>query len=160
MSIGCLTCKLFLDCVSNSALGHIKTVSSLFTWTNKRASTLIHKRLDRMLGNKEWFNLFSEAVVVVKNRGLMDHCPLLCTIPLQLEKIRKSFQFQNYMTEVNGFLDSVSKAWATPWFGDPMAILNQKLKEVRSALIVLNKSHGNVHNNVSLARAILSDVQE
>lgn len=117
----------FLDCVSNSALGHIKTVGSLYTWTNKRSS-LIQKRLDRMLANKDWFNLFTEAIVMVKNRGIMDHCPLICSFPMQLEKVSKPFHFHNYMTEIDGFLPTVSKAWEIQWYGDPMANLVRKLK--------------------------------
>lgn len=86
----------FLDCTSDALLGQIKTVGSLFTWTNKRVSnnnSLVQKRLDRMLCNKEWFDVFSEGYIIVKNKGLMDHCPLLCLVPMHLERVRKSFQF-------------------------------------------------------------------
>lgn len=83
----------FKDCVFDASLGHIKMIGPLFTWTNKRLSYLIQRRLDRMLCNKEWFNNFGDSFVLVKNREIMDHCRLLCSVHLQLEKITSLFSF-------------------------------------------------------------------
>lgn len=62
------------------------------------------------------------------------------------------------MQDLDGFLPAVSKAWSSQWFGDPMAILSQKLKYTKRELIVLNNANGNVHNNVLSARAHLSSI--
>lgn len=70
-----------------------------------------------MLCNKEWFNTFSDSFVIVKNKEMMNHCPLLCTVPMQLEKIHKSFKFFNYMKDIEGFLPIVYRVWANQWYG-------------------------------------------
>lgn len=86
------------DCTIDTGIETIRTVGDPFTWTNNRlGDAMILKRLDRMLGNQAWFNNFYEGQVIVKNRCIMDHSPLVMIVPMELEKIRKPFQFFNYM---------------------------------------------------------------
>lgn len=74
----------------------------------------------------------------------MDHRLLIIQVPMQLAKFLKQFQFYTYMTSVDGFHDAVELAWSEPWYGDPMSILYQNLKNIKEALIILNKVHGNI----------------
>lgn len=104
--------QAFKDCLNDAGPGHLRTTGSLFTWTNKSPENLIQKRLDRMLCNKEWFNLFTDCFVLVKPKGLMDHNPLLFTAPMHLEKINKPFQFYNFMCDIEGFQEVVKNAWS------------------------------------------------
>lgn len=99
----------FKDCNVNSGLGHISTVGPLFTWTNKRPTNPIFRQLDRMLGNKEWFTTFTEVVLLVKPRGIMDYNPFMFTVPMDFEKSQKPFQFFNFMKDIVGFEESVRK---------------------------------------------------
>lgn len=92
----------FLDCTISSELDHARTIGPLLTWTNSRIQSPIHKRLDRFLANVEWLSVFSEGFVEVKARGIMDQCPLLHTVPMNLDKIRKNFQFFNFMCNLRG----------------------------------------------------------
>lgn len=85
----------FKDCISHCGLGHISTVGPLFTWTNKRLNDPVFKRLDRMLGNQHWFSIFTNCVALVKPRGLMGHHPLVLHVPMELDKVDKTFQFLN-----------------------------------------------------------------
>lgn len=64
------------------------------------------------------------------------------------------------MKDLDGFLPTVAKAWDSKWFGDPMAILDRKLRDTRRELIALNKTNGNVHNNVNTTRAALIRIQD
>lgn len=80
----------FRDCLVSAALGHVKTMGKLFTWTNKRPESLIQKCLDRVLANQAWFFQYAGGFSLVKHSGLMDHCPLLLIVPMQLEKFNKS----------------------------------------------------------------------
>ena len=64
------------------------------------------------------------------------------------------------MTKIDGFQETVSKVWnQNCWYGDPLAILSCKLKAVKTAIIQLNKNHGNVHTNCAVARDKLHDIQ-
>lgn len=81
----------FRGCIASAGLGHIKTIGSLFTWTNKRPLNLIQERLDRLLKNEDLFLNFTEGIVHVKLKGLIDRCPLLLHVPMKVEKLPKQF---------------------------------------------------------------------
>ncbi|KAL8114685.1 hypothetical protein AgCh_021523 [Apium graveolens] len=148
------------DCVFDCGLQHLRTLGPLFTWYNKRAKNLIEKRLDRMLGNGAWISKFAEGFVHVMPQEIMDNSTLLHSVPMQLEKIHKSFQFFNFMCELESFQDVVRTSWDKPWYGDPMAILCKRLRNVKDALIKLNKANGNLHNKMHGARQNLADIRE
>ncbi|KAL8102690.1 hypothetical protein AgCh_027277 [Apium graveolens] len=150
----------FKDSILQAGLAHLRTIGPLHTWSNKNPNNLVHRRLDRMLCNAAWLHEFSESWVHVKTKGIMDHAPLLLHIPIQLEKIRKPFQFFNFMRDITGFQEEVTRGWAYTCSGDPMSILCRKLKEVKVELKTLNKQHGNLHTNVSIARTNLQEIQE
>ncbi|XP_074378640.1 uncharacterized protein LOC141720187 [Apium graveolens] len=150
----------FKDCVSKSGLDNIPTLGSLFTWWNNKPNYLIQKRLDRMLSNQHWLHSFPEGFVEVKNIGIMDHCLLLLTVPLNVEINAKPFQYFNFLSKIQGFRDTVAAAWSYSPNGDPMNILNDKLKRVKKGLIALNKKQGNAHSNVSRARDVLKRIQD
>lgn len=76
----------FKDCVADSGITNLKTVGELLTWCNNQPGNPIHKRLDRILVNSSWLHTFSDSLGQAKQRGLMDHCPLLVHTPMQLEE--------------------------------------------------------------------------
>lgn len=96
----------------------------------------------------------------MKNRGIMNRCPMILKVHMDLEKFTKPFQYFNYIRKVEGFQNAINKAWSTTWFGDPMGILCRKLKFVKKERITLNRVHGNVHNNVHNARQRLNVIQD
>lgn len=99
----------FKNCIADVALGHINSVRS-FTWINNRPENFIQKRLDRALGNQSWLFQFTEASIIVKPQGLMDHCSLLLHSPMQLlEKYYKPFQFYNYICNLDDFSEVIKK---------------------------------------------------
>ena len=152
--------EVFKNCLQSAGLGHVKTLGDAFTWYNNRPEQPILKRLDRMVANKEWFGTFMDSIVLVKNRAIMDHNPLFLSVPMALQHSRKPFQFFNFMKDFPQFQSTVHSAWhSQPWFGDPMMILQKKLKNVKQALIALNKTVGNAHSNVDTARASVAAVQ-
>ncbi|XP_074360896.1 uncharacterized protein LOC141701135 [Apium graveolens] len=151
--------QCFKDCLNNCGLEPLRTVGDTYTWTNKRLQDPVFKRLDRMVANSTWFNVFTEGSVFVKNRGIMDHNPLLFEEPMQLNKFGKPFQFFNFMIDIPGFLDIVSSAWSIHCIGSPIAQFNAKLKHTKLLLRKLNKDHGNILSNVHHARVSLEEFQ-
>ena len=141
--------KAFKNCTVDAHLDQIRTVGEHFTWYNKRLEDPVYKALDKMLGNSVWFSTFTEARVSTLSRGIMDHCPLLLHVPMDVIRYPKPFQFFNYMLNLDGFSDVVKQAWDTSLFGDPMSILCRKLKLVKQALIDLNKKYGNLYTRVT-----------
>jgi len=151
--------QCFKDCVANAHLGQVASCGEHFTWSNLRPNSLVLKKLDRMLGNDEWFQNFGEGIVLVKHRGEFDHNPLIFQMPINVKRYSKPFQVFNYMFQLPSFLEVVEEAWNAPSRGSPMAVLSAKIKATRKALASLNKSKGDLHANVSMARNELHSIQ-
>ncbi|XP_074336862.1 uncharacterized protein LOC141674037 [Apium graveolens] len=149
----------FKDCLANCGLGTVRTVGVIFTWTNKCASNPIFKRLDRMVANGAWFNLFTERNAFIKPRGLMDHNAIIFEEPMQLQRVSKPFQFFNYMIDLPGFNDVVVKTWSLDCSGFCYNKFASRLKEAKLLLRQLNKNHGHVSSNVLDARTRLEELQ-
>ena len=87
----------FRECLSNCGLFDLGFVGQRFTWCNGRIGehrTLV--RLDRMMANEEWLNLFREAKVVHRSMVASDHCLLSLSLRMrELRKVaRKRFMFE------------------------------------------------------------------
>lgn len=78
---------------------------------------------------------------------------------MQHRRYGKPFQFFNYMVDIPGFLDTVSRAWSLPCTGSPISQFLTRIKHTKQALRDLNKANGNVLSNVQLARANLDEAQ-
>ncbi|XP_074326901.1 uncharacterized protein LOC141664844 [Apium graveolens] len=113
--------------------------------------------IDEISGGGEYW---ATGNAFVKARGLMDHNPILYEKPMQLAKFGKPFQFFNFMIDVPGFIDLISRTWARGCNGNPITQFNFKLKNVKSDLRDFNKEHENLHNLVNFVRAQLNEVQE
>lgn len=150
--------QVFKDCLSNSGLGQVRTVGKVFTWTNKRAQSPILKRLDRMVANAHWFNIFTEGNAFIKTRSILDHNPIYYEEPMQLQKFGKPFQYFNFMADVPGFHDLIAKGWTLEVSGSPVTRFTAKLEHTKILLQDFKKSHGNVSTNVQVLRAKLQDV--
>ncbi|XP_074356140.1 uncharacterized protein LOC141695827 [Apium graveolens] len=123
-----LDMQVFKDTLFSSGLHVVNTVGDTFTWTNKRYHAPIFKHLDRMVSNSHWFQAFTES------------------------------QFFNFMIDIPGFLDLVSRSWSLACSGSPIHQFNLKLKHTKLALRELNKNHGILQTNVQAFRSKLEDV--
>ncbi|XP_074336316.1 uncharacterized protein LOC141673464 [Apium graveolens] len=131
----------------------------MFTWSNKHPQNPVFRMLDLMLGNTMWFQLFTEGCAQIKTRGLMDHNPILYAEPIQINHLRKPFQFFNFMLEIPEFTYVVTSSWARNCVGNPLVQFNFKLKNVKTALRDLNKRHGDLHAVVQSLRDDLKETQ-
>ncbi|XP_074277729.1 uncharacterized protein LOC141601354 [Silene latifolia] len=122
----------FQDCVSIYCMEDIAATGALFTWSNKQAPVdRVYSRLDRAMGNQEWFNLFGDSVAHFHPEGLFDHCP--CTI-----------------------MDRNSEFMGTKMFG-----IIKKLKALKPILKALNKEcFSDIENNTNIASIALETIQK
>ncbi|XP_074328115.1 uncharacterized protein LOC141666028 [Apium graveolens] len=149
----------FKDCVVNSGLGIVKTIGDRFTWTNKCPQNPVFRRLDRMLKNALWFQIFTEGCTQIKTRGLMDHNPILYEELIQINRVGKPFQFFNFMLEIPEFTSVATSSWSRNCVGNHLVQFNFKLKNVKTALRDINKRHRDLHVVVHSLRDDLKETQ-
>ena len=138
----------FRECLSNCGLFDLGFVGQRFTWCNGRIGeqrTLV--RLDRMVANKEWLNLFPEVKVVHRSVVASDHC--LLSLSLRMRKprkvARKRFMFEEMWTREEGCREVVERAW------DPLDCnLEMSIqKRLKSYWVNLQNWNSKVFGNVS-----------
>ena len=70
-----------VDCMQECGMNDIKCVGNLFTWNNKQhGAARVFSKLDRIMGNVAWQNVYSSAEVCFMSEGQFDHCPGLLTV--------------------------------------------------------------------------------
>lgn len=149
----------FKDCTQTLEVDDIRGIGPNFTWWNRQSRRPIHKKLDRALGNADWFSHYPHAQATFAPRGMSDHALVLLNSGIPAMRYRKHFQFFNHLMLAEGFDDCVQNAWGHLIHGNPFFIFTEKLKRTKKALIALNISFGNLSSSVSLVKDALHQVQ-
>lgn len=70
--------QYFLDSINYCQFADLGYKGNRYTWTsNRRLGNHIRERLDKLMANYEWINLFPNSLVTHLPRTHSDHCPLL-----------------------------------------------------------------------------------
>ncbi|XP_010462974.1 PREDICTED: uncharacterized protein LOC104743614 [Camelina sativa] len=140
---------------THCSLSDIASHGPLFTWCNKRENDLIHKKLDRVLVNAAWEQLYPYAYNVFAAGGCYDH--LNCRIMVKGEgdnhgRRRKPFKFVNLLTEMEEFLPLKLKGLKPALRSLAKRRLGNLVLKTREAFDVLcEKQQANSTNPSSLA---------
>ncbi|XP_070046535.1 uncharacterized protein [Nicotiana tomentosiformis] len=130
----------FAFCINSCELFDLGYKGSPFTWWNGRPNEeCIFKRLDRILVNLPFQNLFPDIEMEHLIKTSSDHAPLLMSSGEKPMKIVKPFKFLNFWTNHETFMEVVRQNWMADFIGDPFLMLKQKLKRVKTALSKWNK---------------------
>ncbi|GAA0170512.1 hypothetical protein LIER_24752 [Lithospermum erythrorhizon] len=126
----------FNDCLMNCRLEDAGYQGASFSWTNGR----IAKRLDRVLFNPAYGELFPHVKVKQFAKTISDHAPLLVKNCKSIGVAKRSFQFQKMWLHHPDFHKLVEENWKLPIFGDPLMVLGLKLKRLKGVLKTWNKT--------------------
>ncbi|XP_009788948.1 uncharacterized protein [Nicotiana sylvestris] len=125
----------FQTCISNCGLIDMGYNGSNYTWcNNRRSGKKIWKRLDRIFVNDLWDQLFQRTSVSHLARTSSDHRPLLMKNLSATHQYISYFRFLNCWVNIEGFLDIVRESWSTEVSGNPIWILQSKLKALSKRL--------------------------
>ncbi|XP_074290547.1 uncharacterized protein LOC141617262 [Silene latifolia] len=144
----------FQECVQHCGIEGLKAVGTFFTWTNKQeAKSRVYSRIDRVLINDEWLQLFPESFANFFPEGLYDHCP--CIIQLDEDKRKRNvpFRYFNMWAKAPEFKHIVTKHWNVGIYGTPMYTAVKRMKAMKSDLKKLNRN--NFHDNEKNAHIML-----
>ncbi|XP_060195386.1 uncharacterized protein LOC132624660 [Lycium barbarum] len=125
----------FVGCMDDCNMMDAGYSGDKFTWTNaRRLRGRILMRLDRVMYNDHW----SQKFPIVNTRHLprtgSDHRVLLMKCDSKEPPRTKYFKFLNFWTEQDDFMDMVKNSWHSDVRGNPMWILQQKLKRLSNCL--------------------------
>ncbi|KAH7859435.1 hypothetical protein Vadar_001105 [Vaccinium darrowii] len=151
----------FNDCLTYISQDDLPSKGFWFTWTNKRGGSGDNKsRIDRVIANTSWMDLFPYAEANFLAPGISDHCSIsVCLGTTNLK--RKPFNFFNFWMQHPEFEQILHSSWSEPLEGRPMFVLAAKLKRLKGILKQLNlRSFSNITRRVIVARDQLEIAQQ
>ncbi|GJW52081.1 RNA-directed DNA polymerase, eukaryota, reverse transcriptase zinc-binding domain protein [Tanacetum coccineum] len=132
-----------------------------FTWNQKpKGRGGILKKLDRIMGNTDFVDLFPGAYTIFQPYRISNHSPSVIKIPSITTTKPKPFKFFNFLAHKENFLDVVSNYWSHYIEGHSMFQVVQKMKSLKKLFCKLLHDQGNLHDRVNRLRTELDEVQK
>ncbi|XP_070057028.1 uncharacterized protein [Nicotiana tomentosiformis] len=152
-----LNTKTLPFCVNSCELFDLGYKGSLFTWWNGRPNAeCIFKRLDKVLVNLPFHNLFRTIDAGHLIRTGSDHAPLFISCGEQATNFIKPFKFLNFWTKHEIFKKVVRQNWIADFIGDPYLMFKQKLNKVKFALSKWCKeTYGDIFKQLAIREDIV-----
>ncbi|XP_010677856.1 uncharacterized protein LOC104893447 [Beta vulgaris subsp. vulgaris] len=152
----------FRRCVTKCGMEDIKSSGYFFTWNNKQQELdRVYCKLDRVMGNAGWMDLFPTAEAYFMHEGLFDRSPISVRVYPEVNQGKCPFRYFNIWSKNPRFLEIVSESWNTEVTGSTMFRVVRRMKSVKEALKKLNREgFSNIHVAKSLARERLNQVQK
>ncbi|KAL2930019.1 LINE-1 retrotransposable element ORF2 protein [Bienertia sinuspersici] len=99
----------------------------------------VWSKVDRVMANEKWLELFQDANAVFLTEGCSDHCPALLRMNFEVGKGRKPFKYFQMWQQAPNYSQRIQQAWEGEVKGTAMFQVTQKLKRVKTSLKELNK---------------------
>ncbi|KAL0282901.1 UNVERIFIED_CONTAM: hypothetical protein Sradi_7247500 [Sesamum radiatum] len=111
-----------------------------------------------MLVNTVWMATWPDSSYISALPSTSDHSPLILTGMNRIEE-HVAFRFDNYLTQLPGFLNSVEEIWKHRIHGTAMYETVCKLKLLKAEFRRQKKLKGNLTDNVKKAKTFLDKAQ-
>ncbi|KAI0488370.1 hypothetical protein KFK09_028200 [Dendrobium nobile] len=116
-----------------SGLQDLKSVGLLFTWFNQRLDSPIHIKLDRMLINSSFLDLFPLSYYKVDSHSGSDHAPIFL-IASHHKKVISRFMFKEFWLKLDNFWEELLLAFERPLGASPITSFYDSLKSLKGAI--------------------------
>lgn len=124
-------------------------------WNGRIDKACIFKRLDRILVNQEFLDLFPPSEVQHLIRQGSDHAPLHMSNSDEVPTV-KPFRFTNFLSKHKQFKKIVEDNWKVDFVGNSFIELHVKLKNVKRALSTWSKEvFGNFFQQIATLEYII-----
>ncbi|KAK9705095.1 hypothetical protein RND81_07G033500 [Saponaria officinalis] len=152
----------FGDCCQSLQLMDLPYQGVFYTWNNKQfADARTWCKLDRVMGNCDWFHASWDVQVDFLEPGVSDHSSVLVCFTTPSENRGQSFKYLNGWAQHQNFQQIVREHWQRQFRGTKMYCLFQKLKAIKGALRELHKgSYSHISARVAAARDELFRTQQ
>ncbi|PKU60948.1 Putative ribonuclease H protein [Dendrobium catenatum] len=135
--------------IFNSGLQDLKSVGLLFTWFNQRSDSPIHIKLDRMLINPSFLDLFPMAYYKVDAFSGSDHAPIIL-LPSMHQKAMTRFMFKEFWLNLDNFWEVLLLSFEKPVGASPISAFYDSLKFLKCAIRNKNWASANFLSNTIL----------
>ncbi|XP_076932405.1 uncharacterized protein LOC143597921 [Bidens hawaiensis] len=150
----------FKDCIQELEILDLKFTGLQYTWNQKpKGDSGLMKKLDRIMGNQVFNDIFPGSYVEFLPYRISDHTPAILSIPLSRKFCPKPFKFSNVLTSHADFKQVVKDGWNIEVEGYYMFSLTKKLKNLKKPLRKLLYDKGNLHIKVNKLRLEVDSVQ-
>ncbi|XP_059281287.1 uncharacterized protein LOC132034982 [Lycium ferocissimum] len=147
----------FAFCVNSCDLFDMGFKGSPYTWWNGRAAEdCIFKRLDRIMVNSHFQEVFPQIEVEHLTRTGFDHSPLLLSYGEIAINMKKPFRFLNFWIQHESFKEVVKQHWQTKFVGTPFLAFKQRLKNLKRALSKWSReTYGDIFKQLSIREEVV-----
>lgn len=104
---------MFNYIINSHELRDIHITGGLFTWSNNQSEPTLEK-LDRILMNEEWENIFPLTNIRKIPRYLSDHNPLILSSDQDQPQKFKTFCFETAWLKHHDFMPKIKEIWEKP----------------------------------------------
>ncbi|KAL8488067.1 hypothetical protein ACS0TY_024375 [Phlomoides rotata] len=125
--------RTFLD---EARLHDMDTAGPQFTWVTRHSNMgYMAPRLDRVLVNDDFMDLWQTTSATVLPRISSDHHPMLLRLLVTANHVIRPFRFQHMWSTHSSFLPLVVASWSLPiTTNNPIHRVTQKLKRLKVTL--------------------------
>ncbi|XP_068329793.1 uncharacterized protein [Pyrus communis] len=97
--------------MSSSLLMDLGFQGPTFTWRGLRIGEWVEERLDRVLANEQWQQLWPNSLVMHGTAIASDHCPIILNSNLEGPRGRKMFRFEAFWVAEEECKNLVENCW-------------------------------------------------
>ncbi|KAJ9544003.1 hypothetical protein OSB04_023710 [Centaurea solstitialis] len=150
----------FFSCVEDIEVLDVNYSGIQYTWVQKpNGGDGIVRKLDRIMANLEFLDVFTHSSVVFKPQGLSDHAVGVLEINVVKTPKKRGFKFDNFVVDHHDFLPVVLNEWRRPVFGSFMHKLLTHLKHLKQPLRKLHGRYGDMSKRVDDLHSTLNVIQ-
>ncbi|KAJ9535674.1 hypothetical protein OSB04_un001171 [Centaurea solstitialis] len=150
----------FYHCVEDIEVLDVTYTGIHYTWIQKpKGGDGLHRKLDRIMANTDFMDLFNGTSVMFHPQGISDHALGILSIDVGLRKKSKGFKFDNFMADDENFIRIVENEWGRQVFGSFMHRLLLRLKSLKHPLRRLRNRFGDVSKRVVSLKTELDAIQ-
>ncbi|KAM1486798.1 hypothetical protein ACFX2I_000945 [Malus domestica] len=106
-----------------------------FTWRGMRHGNLVEERIDRVLINELWHDLWPNSLVTHGTVMGSDHCPLIIQFVSENMRGRRAFKIEAFWAKKDECNQVVSSCWNRPAHGEILERWTKKINDCKSSLI-------------------------
>ena len=132
----------FFNCIDSASLSDLPFCGNPFTWSNKQGATVVSKKLDRVLVNDNWLQVFPNSLAVFGDPGISDHSPCCVFIDSAKPKEKRPFKFFTLLNNHPDFEVLIKECWESLQFdGTSMLNVSKKLKFLKSIIRTFSREN-------------------